>query len=134
MQMTDTTNDNDIDALLRYLKSGHTPHWYEDSTRWHAALTALVAERDRSKELHAHLSQSYVLLAEDCDALKERIAELEAHPSTDRDLRERLVCAAMHSIAGMSLHGLRWDECGKAAAECADAAISAMRKGATNER
>ena len=48
--MTEPTNDNDIDALLRYLlTSGHTQHWNDDSTRWHAALTALVAERNKAK-------------------------------------------------------------------------------------
>jgi cell division protein FtsB len=64
--MPDHTND--IDALLGYTQG----IWPEK----HAALTALVAERD---------------------ALKQRVAELESNPPADRDreLRERLVESAM---------------------------------------
>ena len=75
-------SDNDIDALLgcNYIDAllfllsdpHHSPH--------HAALTALVAERD---------------------ALKARLAELEAHPPADRDreLRERLIESALQGAA-----------------------------------
>lgn len=126
--MPDTTND--IDALLRRVD----PH-YEfcgfidavDCARYHRALSALLAERDA--------------LAKDRDALRIELTNAKSfwrpldergntkqRQESDRDLRERLMCAAMQSIAGMSLHGLRWDECGKAVYECADAAIAAMRK------
>ena len=62
--MTKEENNNDIDALLGMLNQAKWEHH-------HAALTALVAERD---------------------ALKQRVAELESHPPADRDsgLRERL--------------------------------------------
>ena len=50
-----STSTKDISDLLLYLKSGHTPHWYDDSTRWRAALTALVAERDEARREACHL-------------------------------------------------------------------------------
>lgn len=51
--MPDTTND--IDALLLYFKTGRTPNWKKSSTRWHAALTALVAERNELRaKVNAH--------------------------------------------------------------------------------
>ena len=53
--------DHDNDALLRYLAI-HPPNG------WHAALTALVAERNE---------------------LKQRVAELEAQPA-DRDLSAKI--------------------------------------------
>jgi hypothetical protein len=45
--VSDTTNDNDIDALLRYLNAGSTADICGDYDRYHRALTALVAERNR---------------------------------------------------------------------------------------
>jgi hypothetical protein len=75
--VSDTTND--IDALLGYLSlaadHSFTTIPSDVAAIYHAALTALVAERD---------------------GLRKRVAELEAHPPADRDrdLRERLVCAA----------------------------------------
>ena len=73
--MPDTTND--IDALLCDL--GYAASIGHQAWR-HAALTALVAERD---------------------ALKARLAELEAHPPADRDreLRERLIESALQGAA-----------------------------------
>jgi hypothetical protein len=75
--VSDTSND--IDALLRYLSmfaKRYCRHVLpcDVAADYHAALTALVAERN---------------------ALKQRVAELESHPPADRDrdLRERLVCA-----------------------------------------
>lgn len=78
--MTDPTND--IDALLRYLQIGHTPHWYDDSTRWHAALTALAAERDALKQRVAELVRNADELAA---AIKQRD---EARLQTGRLLNE----------------------------------------------
>lgn len=123
--------ENDIDRLLRFLvrSANGSPDglMFDAADIYHRAVTALVAERDA--------------LAKERDALRVELANgksfwrplddrrnTEQRQESDRDLRERLMCAAMQSIAGMSLHGLRWDECGKAVYECADAAIAAMRK------
>ena len=117
--MSEPINDNDrhIEQLLHNLGGGYWPEK-------HAALVALVEERN---ELAARCMVQHDLL------IAMGRSDREIHPADrDRDLRERLVCAALQSIAGMSLHGLRWDECGKAAAECADAALAAMRKGDAN--
>ena len=107
---------NDIDALLRALdpkRFGGIIHT-ADKKRHHAALTALVAERD---------------------ALKQRVAELEKtafyippkHTPADRELRERLVCAA---LTGVWIQG--WtsrDAMAAFAVGAADATLAAMRKG-----
>ena len=102
-------NDNDIDALLRLW----SVQGFEDHRRYRAALTALVAERD---------------------ALKQRVAELESHPPADRDreLRERLVCAALTGLAAHQsdshpMHNLR--ELAVYCATAADLTIAEMRKG-----
>lgn len=148
--MTEPTND--IEALLRYLKSGHTPHWYDDSTRWHAALTALVAERNalrkNTTELESELT-AYAQLVSDLIAekwrLQDRIKELESQEFTlphdpfrnaDRDLRERLVCAIWPVLIQQwreYKHAIdpRGDARSDALVE-ADAMIAAMRKGDTN--
>ena len=90
---------NDIDALLGMLNQAKWEHH-------HAALTALVAERDGllrrnaafaacdgqwAKAFTAVEADRNALVAER-DALKQRVAELESHPPADRDsgLRERL--------------------------------------------
>lgn len=103
------TNTNDIDALLRMLEVGGwvPPNWS------HAALTALVAERN---------------------ALKQRVAELEDHPPADRDreLRERLVCAALTGLLSNTNYDRDTDTPSSSAAwsvAYADAALAAMRKG-----
>jgi hypothetical protein len=66
------------------------------------------------------------------DALKARVAELEAHPPADRDrdreLRERLVCAAL--TGACSLEGwVRLEDLATHAVGAADATLAAMRKG-----
>ena len=91
-------HDNDIAALLRLLKG----------SGWDRPLTALVAERDELKQLHAHLGQSYTMLAKECEALKQRVAELEAQNPSDgevlqaimmnREAELRLVCYALAGI------------------------------------
>ena len=91
--MSDTQTE--INELLRVLdpKSRMRPQWNPDDwelltpgtacIRYHAALTALVAERDD---------------------LKRRVEVLEAQPqpSSERDLRERLVCAALSGACGLA--------------------------------
>ena len=98
-------NDNVIDALLRLW----SVQGFEDHRRYRAALTALVAERD---------------------ALKQRVAELEEHPPADRDreLRGRLVCAALTRLCADP----RYDFPEEAAIAIADRAVAAMRKGGTD--
>lgn len=81
--MADTTND--IDALLQSLGDGWR-YWPEK----HAALTALVAERD---------------------ALKQRVAELDAQQPPASDLR---------------------DLCGDPNSDLDGEALAAMRKGESN--
>ena len=106
-------NDNDIDELLRYLDNDYWPGK-------HRALTALVAERN---------------------ALRQRVAELEKsafyippkHPPADRDreLRERLICAALTGLmaySGQSSHRT-CEDWADASVRQADAALAAMRKG-----
>lgn len=102
--MPDHTKD--IDGLLGYL-SGAADHSFTTipsniAADYYAALTALVAERDALKQRVAELEakpdplESIGLVVMERNALLERVAELEAHPPADRDreLRERLICAA----------------------------------------
>jgi hypothetical protein len=109
--MTDTTND--IDALLRMLNQ-------DGWENYHAALTALIAERN---------------------ALKQRVAELEAdlrlmmmpfQPSTASMIAEaqlRMTCSALTGIyANPNISGTPKAN-GENAAAAANAALAAMRKG-----
>ena len=134
--MTDTTND--INALLRNLgyaaSIGHLP-WR------HAALTALIAERDAIRQENDSLRswckahQDEVLdLVFEMDALRKRIAELEAHPPADRDreLRERLVCAALTGLCADGSFDLD-ESASSAAVAIADRTLAAMRKGDSRE-
>jgi len=112
---------NDIDALLRTLSRSATTSLVGPTqcARYHDALAALVAERD---------------------ALKQRVAELEAQPQQSSDLRERLVCAIWPEILraycdfrdaygqGYAL-GIAKESLRAEALEEADAMIAAMRKG-----
>lgn len=106
--MTDPTKD--IDALLAWLKV--TASINSESPRYHAALTALIADRD---------------------ALKQRVEQLEMYQRVgrgsaadrDRELRERLVCAALTRLCADP----RYDFPEEAAIAIADRALAAMRKG-----
>ena len=103
--MTDPTKN--IEALLDLLAA-------QSHIRFHSALTALVAERN---------------------ALKQRVAELESQPPADRDLRERLVCAALtgllaHPSESHPMHSLR--KVAVYSATAADLTLAEMRKGDTN--
>lgn len=109
--MPDSTNDTHIEELLDNLGGGYWPEK-------HAALTALVAERN---------------------ALNQRVVELEAQEFTlphdpfrdaDRDLRERLVCAALTGLCADPNMNVLDTAC--LAVEIADEALAAMRKGDTN--
>ena len=109
--MPDPTNDTHIEELIDNLDGGYWPEK-------HAALTALVAERD---------------------ALKRRVAELEARAKpvyiTDGqrvesiDLRERLVCAALTGVMAHPSTVGNPTYLAEIAVAHADAAVAAMRKG-----
>jgi len=90
--------------------------------KYHASLTALVAERDVLRRRVA---------AQDADLLAAANAilhgRLEGHPPADRDreLRGRLVCAALTRLCADP----RYDFPEEAAIAIADRALAAMRKG-----
>jgi hypothetical protein len=78
---------------------------------YHSALVALIAERDGLKQENDALrSRCKAHRDEEADRvfemveLRKRVEELESHPPADRDreLRERLVCAA---LTGILAHG-----------------------------
>ena len=123
MPDTNDTNDtNDIDSLLRILSERKTNGCYFDQ-RYHAALTALVAERDNLRQIVA-IGERQLRLAN----LHQRNTEAEAN---DRDLRERLVCAALNGILSEQ-RGLLNHEYALRAIGLADATLAAMRKGEQN--
>ena len=123
--MLDLTSD-DLDALLVLLRNSG---WHG----FHRALTALLAERNALQEENIALRsrqkshQDEVLdRVFEMDALRKRIAELEANPPAASDLRERLVCAALTGLcADPSFDGIVV----RSAIELADEALVAMRKG-----
>ena len=132
--MTDPTND--IEQLLRWLDA-YDKSIPQSQHRWHAALVALVADRDALKqENDAIRSQCKAAQDEVLDRvfemkkLRERIWKLSAQQSADRDrdLRERLVCAALTGLC--SDPSVDMDESGsRAAVAIADRTLAAMRKG-----
>ena len=99
-------NTNDIDALLSLLERGG---W----ERYRATAAALVAERDALRE------QLRLANIDQCNT------EAEAN-DRDRDLRERLVCAA---LTAMVMAEASYVDAAEGAVCYADAAIAAMRKG-----
>ena len=114
------TNDNDIDALLRYLDYlvGGDPQWAH-------AVRALVAERDALRVEAQNAKTYWRERAERRDA--------EEKSAADRDLRERLVCAIWPEILrqwreykdAIDPRGCaRWD-----ALEEADKMLAEMREG-----
>jgi hypothetical protein len=126
--MTDPTNDindiDDIDALVRDLgyaaSIGHLP-WR------HAALTALVAERDGLLKRVVEQDADIKTLAASNAILHGR---LESHPPADRDreLRERLVCALI--VPAFELYSAsRSVDPARYTVSVADAVIAAMRNG-----
>ena len=133
--MSDTTND--IDELLRYLDNDYWPGK-------HRALTALLAERNALRQENDSLRsrckvhQDEVLdRVFEMDALRKRVAELESHPPADRDreLRERLICAALTGLmaySGQSSHRT-CEDWADASVRQADATLAAMRKGDSRE-
>ena len=129
--MTDPTND--IDALLEYLTIAVNQHWIKIprgvAADYHAAITALVAERDALK---AQCDKRFDFatikdLVVERDGLAKRVAELESHPPADRDreLRKDLICAALTGLCADPRH----DVCEEVAVAIADRTLAAMRKG-----
>ena len=104
-------SDHDIDGLLLLLSDPH-------HSRYSTALRLLVAERD---------------------ALKQRVDQLEMYQRVgrgsasdrdrDRDLRERLVCAALTGILAHEGRDREFDCVMDDAIWMADKALAAMRKG-----
>jgi FtsZ-binding cell division protein ZapB len=99
-----------------------------------AEIRTLIAKRDALKQENDALRsrckvhQDEVLdRVFEMDALRKRVAELEAHPPADRDreLRERLVCAALTGIIGDISS---YEDAADAAVRHADATLAAMRK------
>lgn len=126
---------NDIDALLRLLEGGG---WVPARPRVHAALTALVAERNKAQSDFSEAWRERSEFAKRIDeadaeilALRKRVAELEANPPADRDsgLRERLVCAALTGIMADSSNQRYRGHWAVIAVQQADLAIAAMRLG-----
>jgi hypothetical protein len=127
--MSDTTND--IDALLRYLDCGVWPET-------HAALTALIADRDGLKQENDALRsrckvhQDEVLdRVFEMDALRKRVAELESPPPADRDreLRERLVESALRVARDTMMTESEAEKLGRQTVWIVNGALAAMRKG-----
>lgn len=116
--MPDTTND--IDALLRILNQG-------GCETLHAALTALVAERDELQSKIDSMTEAMHSIARRQVALEE-----EAEERQSIGLRERLLCAALTGVDVGGLHRGEVELLGKASVWLVDAAIAAMRKGATD--
>ena len=138
--MTDPTKD--IDGLLGYLSiaadrySCHTiPS--DVAANYHAALVALVAERDGLKQERQMYWESCDALEKQTIDLKARVAELEAQPPADRDreLRERLdtTLAWMDQATGMLLQLPHTAYTRDELLKCMDRAeTAAMRKGEAN--
>lgn len=103
------TNDKDIDALLAALDWGPGALTNEEMLdRSHAALTALVAERN---------------------ALKTRVMELESQQPADRD-RDKALERWMDQVTAMLCHSMTHSHDAKQElVNRCDAAIAAMRKG-----
>jgi hypothetical protein len=98
-------------------------------------LAAALKQRDEADEECREATASWCReanetldLYRELDAAKKRIAELDAHPPADRELRERLVCAAMTGVC--SLEGwVRPEDIANHAVAIADRTLAAMRKG-----
>ena len=126
---------NTIDGLLVFLEGSCADR------RWAEAIRALVVERDALKETivllqsraesSEALNSTAVSIISQRDALKQRVAELEAQRPADRDLelRERLVESALQAAARDAHMEHQAAEMGQLAVYMVDAAIAAMRKG-----
>lgn len=121
-------NDNDIDALLGYLSlaADHscTKIHSDVAAIYYRALTALVEERDALLGRVAAQDADIKALSASNAILHGR---LEAHQPADRDrdLRERLVCAALMGLCSDP----RYDLDAEVAVAIADRTLAAMRKG-----
>ena len=146
-------NTNDINALLLLLSERKTNGCYFDQ-RYHASLTALIAERDALKQRVAELERDVDMWREDahkwkkmydCHYESERIwisrvveleRQMESQPAErDRELRERddTLTKWMDQVTAMLCHSMTHSHDAKQelVTRC-DAAIAAMRKGAIN--
>ena len=135
----------DIEALqAQLMKAREDDGWFitgDQAKDFSRALTALVAERDG---LRAELSAAYrdrassksvlASVIAERNALKQRVEELEANPPADRDreLRERLVCAALTGLTSNSDFTANASDLPRWAINQADAVLAAMRKEASD--
>ena len=131
-----TTNDQEmIVSLLAYLDGQCRPGYRN-------LVKALVAERDKAKadfsdlwrercEFARRIDESdgaiFEVVAER-DALRKRVAELEAQPPAS-DLRERLLESALRGVSPAGYDKRGSESLGRAAVWMVDAAIAEMRKG-----
>jgi chorismate mutase len=109
---------NYIDALLQELRDAHADGYTLAGSQY-AALSALVAERNALKQRVAALNSENVKLH----------WEMEENPPADRDreLRERLVCAALTGVIAGN-YGSEYESAAIYAIRHADAVLAAMRK------
>jgi predicted nucleic acid-binding Zn-ribbon protein len=127
-----TAEDKDIDALL-FLLSDH--HFSPHSTTVRLLVAERNALREENKELRsrqkAHQDEVLDRVFE-IDALRKRIAELEAQPPAASELRERndTMTRWMDQVTGMLCHSMTHSHDAKQelVTRC-DKAIAAMRKG-----
>lgn len=93
-------------------------------------------------EFAKQLERELAAAIKERDALKQRVAELESQEFTlphdpfrdpDRDLRERLVCAALTGLIAGN-YGSEYDSVAIYAIKHADAVLAAMRKGESNDK
>jgi hypothetical protein len=104
--------------------------------RYHAELIALVAERNTLREENDSLRSRCKAHQDDVldrvfalDALRKRVAELEAKPPADRDLRKDLICAALTGLCANPMHHTQTTNVlSDAAIMVADGTIAAIRK------
>jgi hypothetical protein len=131
--MPDPTT-NDIDALLAQLmKARDDDGWFitgDQAKDFSRALTGLVAERDALREGNLSLVAERAALRKRVDTLELQSARWrDPHPPADRDreLRERLVCAALTGVMAGN-YGSEYESAAIYAIRHADAVLAAMRK------
>ena len=124
---SENTNDRDWNWMHSPLPVGEFLD--QASKRLKTDTTALVAERDALKQRVAELAQELKSRNEAYEELRWRIVEKswsQPPADRDRDLRERLICAALTGLIGVVSS---YEDAADAAVRHADATLAAMRKG-----
>lgn len=109
--------DNDINGLLLLLSERKTNGCYFDQ-RYHAALTALVAERDALKQR-----------VEKLEALSKPLYITHGQRVESIDLRERLVESALRVAHDTMMTESEAEKLGRQTVWIVNGALAAMRKG-----